>query len=77
MKIEVKFLNRYTSYCPTQWEGETTNGEDVYIRYRWGFLRVDIDGEVVFGEQIGGAFDGVLSDEEMKEATKDKITWRE
>jgi len=75
MDIEVKFLTRYTSYCPTQWEGETTNGEDVYIRYRWGFLRVDINGKEVFGDQIGGEMDGVLSDEKMKEATKDKINW--
>ena len=70
MDIEVKDLIRFTSYCPTQWEGETANGEEVYIRYRWGFLRVDINGEEVFGVQIGDEFDGVLTDEEMKEATK-------
>lgn len=75
MDIEIKNIKRYTSYCPTQWEGVTANGEEVYIRYRWGFLRVDINGKEVFGDQIGGEMDGVLSDEKMKEATKDKINW--
>jgi hypothetical protein len=75
MDIKVKDLIRFGSYCPTQWDGETTNGEKVYIRYRWGVLTVDIDGEEVFSAKAGKEFDGIMGDEEMKELTKPIIEW--
>lgn len=76
MDIKLKDLIRYSSFCPTQWEGETTNGEEVYIRYRWGFLSIDINGEEVFGVKVGEEFDGMMNDEDMKEFTKSAINWK-
>lgn len=32
-------ITRSTEACPAQWDGETNNGEYVYIRYRFGTLR--------------------------------------
>ncbi len=28
--------------CPSQWEAYTTDGRLVYIRYRWGWLTVQV-----------------------------------
>ena len=51
-----------TSYgCPSQWEGVTTQGERVYIRYRYGHLSVDLDGEQVYSRIVGTSQDGVIS----------------
>ncbi len=52
--------------CPSQWEGTTTNDESVYIRYRWGHGRVEINDETVFTWQSGSDLDGIMSYEEMK-----------
>lgn len=69
--------------CPSQWEGSLPDGRMVYIRYRYGVLRVSVSptptenpmeavaGKVVFTEQIGEALAGVLSTEEMLELIKD------
>jgi len=75
MDIKVKDLIRFGSFCPTQWDGETDNGEKVYIRYRWGVLTVDLNGEEVFSVKAGEEFDGIMSDEDMKEFTKSLINW--
>ena len=73
--MKVKDLIRFGSYCPAQWDGETDNGKKVYIRYRWGVLTIDLNGEEVFSVKAGEEFDGVMSDEEMKEVTKSVIKW--
>jgi hypothetical protein len=52
--------------CPAQWEGRTDDGSRIYIRYRWGCLQLEVDGERVYRRQIGGAFDGALDEDEMK-----------
>lgn len=58
--------------CPSQWSAKTDDGVYVYIRYRHGFLRVDIDGETVyednFTSESGG--DGAIDFYEMAERTK-------
>ncbi len=51
--IRVKNVKRTCHACPSQWEGTTDDGKPVYARYRWGFLRVEVNSEVVFGERIG------------------------
>jgi hypothetical protein len=50
---------------PSQWEGrlrQRPDGQapDLYIRYRYGELRVEVDHEVVYREQIGDDLDGVM-----------------
>lgn len=62
--------------CPSQWEGKTDNGKDVYIRYRWGILRVDLNGSEIFCEDIAGdGLDGVLSTEELKTVLMGKVVF--
>ena len=41
-------LIRTCSACPSQWEGTTDKGEDVYIRYRHGEFSIEINHEVVY-----------------------------
>lgn len=67
-------LRRTCLACPSQWEGEIGERGSIYIRYRWGLLRVWMSGEaeawrsgrLVFEENIGGPWDGSLGNEEMK-----------
>lgn len=35
-------LKQTCSACPSQWEGETADRRPVYIRYRFGYLSVQI-----------------------------------
>jgi len=58
--------------CPAQWEGKFDDGDNLYIRYRWGYLEVNKDkddavfGKEVFGKQIGDGLDGTLSYKDLK-----------
>lgn len=75
--------------CPSQWEGITDDDRAVYVRYRWGYLSVcvgkagdhtefaGVEGEEVYGEQVGGGFDGVMDYTELIEHTKDVIEFPE
>lgn len=64
---------------PSQWEGRTSDGYNIYIRYRWGHLIVskseEIDGDAVIGKEIfaarlGDPFDGKLSYRNLREVTQ-------
>ena len=66
MKIFVHKLIKTCGACPTQWEGETSDGDDVYIRYRWGYLSVRINNEEIFGVQLSDNLDGYLEYDELK-----------
>lgn len=68
--------------CPSQWEGRTSDGRVVYVRYRYGWLKVGfgdtleaaVDDHTI-GLALGGGYDGVLSFEELKAATHDHVVW--
>lgn len=56
--------------CPSQFYGETHDGQEVYVRYRGGHLRVDMadsalgnarNGARILELDIGPAFDGSMS----------------
>lgn len=53
--------------CPAQWSARTDDGKYVYIRYRHGQFRVDVEEETVMEDQFISAYggDGVLSFEEL------------
>lgn len=53
--------------CPAQWSAKTDDGKYVYIRYRHGQFRVDVDGQTVMEDSFLSAYggDGVLSYEEL------------
>lgn len=62
--IPVATLRNLGTSSPTQWEGTTSDGRDVYIRYRCGMLTATVarrpgvdalsEGAEVFGREIGG-----------------------
>ena len=73
--MKVKELKLTLDCCPTQYEGFTTDGNWIYVRYRWGVMTIDIwekenfKGKLIkrFSKEIGPTLDGELPDlEETK-----------
>jgi hypothetical protein len=84
--MKLKTIICTCSCCPAQWEAYTEENEAVYIRYRFGHLTIQIGepggtisdainrGTLLYSEQIGLEFDGVISEEEvMKIIEKEKL----
>lgn len=65
--LKIKEIKQTCYACPSQWEGKTTDDEEVYIRYRYGYLRCDINGKTVYKAQIGDDLDGCIDLEEALE----------
>ena len=38
--MKLRTLEKTCEACPAQWEGQLEDGRYVYVRYRWGVLRV-------------------------------------
>lgn len=43
MSYTVTDLTSEGSFSPAKWSGETTEGRQVFFRYRWGYLTVRFD----------------------------------
>lgn len=56
--------------CPSQWEGTSESGDDIYIRYRWGGFRIEVNGQVVHRQAIGDGLDGFISNEDLAKILK-------
>jgi hypothetical protein len=67
--VRISNLIQTCSACPSQWEAVSELGQEVYIRYRWGTLRVDLDGEPFFETDLDDALDGFLDTDAMLRAT--------
>ena len=63
--IKVAHIRNTCPACPSQWEGATDDGQYVYIRYRWGWLRVEVGNEIVYHQRIGGQLDGHMDENEL------------
>jgi hypothetical protein len=63
---ECAALRQTCSACPSQWDGETSDGKVVYIRFRWGRLTAMVGNDVVFSETTSDPLDGYLSEDEMR-----------
>lgn len=73
--------------CPFQIEAYTDDDREVYVRYRWGHLRIrvaakpggsafDEDVEVVFSQTLDAeGWDGCLNGATVAALTKDLIQW--
>jgi len=72
--VKIKSLTQTCGACPSQWEGETENGAYVYIRYRYGWLSVDIDGVHMFGQEVGDSLGSVMDTEQMLRITGLEMT---
>lgn len=65
--MKIASIERTCYACPSQWEGKTECGKEIYVRYRHGDLSVDLDNKEVLyaylpGHDYGG---GLMDDEEM------------
>lgn len=57
--------------CPTVFDLETDDGEQYYLRYRWGYIALKIPAGIplngnpeVAGEQLDDEWAGIISQEE-------------
>ena len=66
---KIKKIRMTCHACPSQWDGELVDGGYLYVRFRWGTLRVDIDGNTVFEWESGDSFDGYMSLETVQSLT--------
>lgn len=61
--------------CPTSWEGKATDPDgtewEIYVRFRYGYLSVDLDGAEIYGEQVSDGLDGFIDWDKAK-----KHVWR-
>ena len=86
--VKVKKLTNTCGACPSQWEGITEDNRQIYIRYRWGNLTIqlgkigDMDefaavgGEYILDIDYGGGMDGTMDEETLKEITDGIIQFR-
>ena len=83
-------IHQTTSACPTQFEGKTSDGRMVYIRYRFGRLSLQIskkpadfvdrlfeDFNTYYDEIIGERYDGCIDLDLLKEKLKDVVMFRD
>ena len=71
IKLEPDSLDMTCFACPSQWEATTVEGSYLYVRYRWGGLRIDLDGVAIHRDTLGDGLDGVCSwDDVLKSALK-------
>lgn len=78
MTIKIKSFIQTCGACPSQWEGETTEGGSIYIRFRFGCFSVDLDGFQIYYTVIGNdayGGDGVMDTEKMQQITAHILDW--
>jgi hypothetical protein len=73
--------------CPNTYSGKTTNGDTIFVRYRWGHLSIRLqpgktvddsegsNGESIFELDYGGPFDGMINYSKLRELTEKIIQW--
>jgi len=80
----LKSLVKTCESCPAQWDGVTEDGRQVYIRYRWGHLSIEVERtpsnvsyvdaplrswEEVYSEDAGEGLDGCMDEETLRKLT--------
>ena len=66
--IHVAEIQQTCDSCPSQWEGKTVEGDDLYIRYRHNTWRIDLNERtLVDGTTRRGQDDGTCTLEEICE----------
>jgi len=68
--IEVEQIENTCFACPSQWAGVGKNGEDIYIRYRWGMLKLYVNDKIITQKMLGDGYDGCLDYSSMQENLK-------
>lgn len=81
--LHVVMLHKTCSACPSQWEGMTSDGRCVYIRYRSGYGRIGVgdtvddavDDDQTFIWYGDDPFDGYITLEQVVALAPDYITF--
>ena len=85
--VMVKACEQTCKWVPAQWEGFTTDGCPIYVRYRHGYLSVRVgwvgqtsddavrSGREIVGLVIGDELDGFMTYQDLRRHTKGIITW--
>ncbi len=85
-RIVLTELHRTCHACPSQWEGRDDKDRAVYIRYRCGYLSVEVSepggeiletDELVYDVQLSDDQDGYLEDVEMKFVLNEWIDFKQ
>lgn len=63
--MKVKTMTMTCCACPSQWEGQMDDGSELYVRYRWGRLTIDVGGDRVLSLVHGDELDGVMYEETL------------
>lgn len=66
--LRIRGIRRTCEACPSQWSARTKEGREVYIRYRWGWLTVELDGpfgELIYEGEHGDEWDGYMDTDTM------------
>ena len=66
LPLEITELYMTTSGFPTQYEGYTKDGREVYIRYRHGRLSFEVNSAFWFDKIVGDPLDGTIDLDEIK-----------
>lgn len=78
--VTISRIERTCYACPAQWDAWTDEGDYVYIRYRWGWLSVEISGDereweedkhtILLEGEFGHQMSGFMSYDELRDVTK-------
>ena len=87
--IVVATVTQTCCACPNTYSGITTEGDTIFVRYRWGHLSIRFQaagvddasdgstGNSIFELDHGEQFDGFLDYHELRRATREIIQWPE
>lgn len=75
--IEITDVRLTCISCPTLWGGFTADGKSFYARFRHGQLRVSLDGDVIFNEQVGDEWSGTMEYADLVRHTQHLLKWPE
>ena len=68
--MQILTLIQTCSESPSQWEGKLEDGRQIYIRYRWGELTIDLIQDSketnLLTEQLGSEYDGSLPEKKLR-----------
>lgn len=83
-RIVVSEVEMTCGAFPSQWEGRTVDGRYVYVRYRYGQLRVSVGDTLenaILGDEAvvslahGHGYAGVMTYSELVRLTGDRLSW--
>lgn len=73
--IKIVKLTKTCCACPAQWDAYTDDGKYVYIRYRHGNFRIELNGETIYHTYPNLFSDGCMNFEELKSITANFLTF--